>query len=149
MLVTVFIIHVNKAKCNKSLKCSYTIRWKYCSYNMTAVMTNTAFIGFYTRYPYVWFKQDSVKSWNKITNESVLWLPQSSTQAVPSELCLRADSFSFNDAFTSGRLLLLKKTSYKQGSSSPPPWTQVPSGALLYCSVILELIVILASTTGW
>ena len=49
MLVTVFIIDVNKAKCNKSLKCSYTIRWKYCSYNMTTVMTNTAFIGFYTR----------------------------------------------------------------------------------------------------
>ena len=34
--------------------------------------------------------------------------------------------FSFNDAFKSGRLLL-KKTSYKQGISSPPPWTQVPS----------------------
>ena len=147
MLVTVFIIHVNKAKCNKSLKCSYTIRWKYCSYNMTTVMTNTAFIDFYTRMS--GSNRIQLKAQNKTTNESVLWLPQSSTQAVPSELCLRADSFSFNDAFTSGRLLLLKKTSYKQGSSSPPPWTQVPSGELLYCSVILELIVILASTTGW
>ena len=147
MLVTVFIIHVNKAKCNKNLKCSYTIRWKYCSYNMTTVMTNTAFIGFYTRMS--GSNRIQLKAQNKITNDSVLWLLQSSTQAVPSELCLRADSFSFNDAFTSGRLLLLKKTSYKQGSSSPPPWTQVPSGALLYCSVILELIVILASTTGW
>ena len=147
MLVKVFIIHVNKAKCNKSLKCSYTIRWKHCSYNMTTVMTHTAFIGFYTRMS--GSNRIQLKAQNKITNDSVLWLLQSSTQAVPSELCLRADSFSFNDPFTSGRLLLLKKTSYKQGSSSPPPWTQVPSGALLYCSVILELIVILASTTGW
>ena len=47
MVVTVFIIHVNKAKRNKRLKCSYTIRRKYCLYYMTTVMT--AFIGFYTR----------------------------------------------------------------------------------------------------
>ena len=59
MLVTVFIIHVNKAKCNKRLKCLYTIRRKYCLYYMTTVMTYS----FYRfLYRYVWFKQDSVKS---------------------------------------------------------------------------------------
>ena len=55
MVVTVFIIHVNKAKRNKRLKCWYTIRRKYCSYYMTTVMTYSFYRFLYL---YVWFKQD-------------------------------------------------------------------------------------------
>ena len=145
MVVTVFIIHVNKANVTKGSNVG--ILYVENIVRIWQLWWHTAFIGFYTRMS--GSNRIQLKAQTKITNDSVLWWPQSCTQAVPSELCLRADSYSFNDAFKSGRLLLLKKTSYKQGSSSPPPWTQVPSGALQYCSVILELIVILASTTGW
>ena len=37
-------------------------------------------------------------------------------------------------------IVYCKNTSYVQGISSPPPWTQTPSGALLVCPDILHVI---------